>query len=82
MGFEDEEEILNQPPDCGDVVVKIYDLKESGKYRVEIFCSGVNEKVIKLEDEEVLCYQGYDEGDIEGGKQIVGTVIFDIKIPE
>ncbi|RLF23118.1 MAG: hypothetical protein DRN15_07220 [Thermoprotei archaeon] len=82
IGFEDEEEIWNQPPDCGDIVVKIYDLKEPGKYRVEIFCSGVNKKVIKFDNKEVLNYQGYEEEDIRNRRQIVGTVIFDVQIRE
>ena len=82
VGFEDEEEIWNQPSDCSDIVVKIYDLREPGKYRVEIFCSGVNKKVIKFEGTKVLCYEGYKEEDIKKRTQIKGTVIFDVQIPE
>ncbi|RLG83074.1 MAG: hypothetical protein DRO40_05860 [Thermoprotei archaeon] len=88
IGFEDEEKIWNKPSDCSDIVVKIYDLKEPGKYRVEIFCSGVNRKVIKFEGKEILNYQGYDEEDIKDIRNwkeiesIRGTVIFDVQIPK
>ena len=82
IGFEDEEDVWSQPSDCGDIVVKIYDLWEPGKYRVEIFCSGVNKKVIKFEGMDVLCYQGYNEEDIKNMRQIKGTVIFDIQISD
>ncbi len=87
IGFEDEEKIWNNPPDCSDIVVKTYDLKERGKYRVEIFCSGVNKKVIKFEGKKVLDYPGYSEKDIKDIRKcdkiegIRGTVIFDIQIP-
>ena len=85
IGFEDEENLWN---DCSDIVVKIYELKEPNKYRVEIFCSGVNRKVIKFDNKVVLDYQGYDIKedikDIRNWKEIksiVGTVIFDVQIP-
>jgi len=84
IGFEDEEKIWNKPSDCSDIVVKIYDLKEPSKYRVEIFCSGVNRKVIKFEGKEILDYPGYSEEDIKDIRKcdkiegIRGTVIFDI----
>ena len=77
IGFEDEEDIWN---DCSDIVVKTYELGEPGKYRVEIFCSGVNRKVIRFDNKVVLNYQGYNEEDIKSGKQIIGTVIFDVQI--
>jgi len=82
IGFEDEEEIWNQPSDCSDIIVKVYDLREPGKYRVEIFCSGVNKKIIYFEDKEILSYEGYCEADIKDKKQIRGTVIFDVTLPE
>ena len=84
IGFEDEEDVWNE---CSDVVVKTYDLKEPSKYRVEIFCSGVNRKIIKFEGKEVLDYPGYSEEDIKDIikcdkiEGIRGTVIFDTQTP-
>ena len=77
IGFEDEEEVWD---DCSDIVVKTYELREPNKYRVEIFCSGVNRKVIRFDNKVVLNYQGYSDEDIKSGKQVIGTVIFDVQI--
>ena len=75
VGFEDEEDLWNEK---SDMAVKIYNLKEPKKYRVEIFCSGVNRKEIYYEGSKILNYEGYKDKDIESRKQIVGTVIFDV----
>lgn len=75
VGFEDEESLWNEK---SDIAVKIYNLKEPKKYRIEIFCSGVNRKEIYYEESKILNYEGYKDKDIESRKQIVGTVIFDV----
>jgi len=81
IGFEDYEKVWNKPPDCGDIIVKIYNLGEPRKYRVEIFCSGVNKKIIYFEGREILVYEGYREEDIKARRQVKGTVIFDVTLP-